>query len=539
MRCYALRSDHFASWEHGGEGFWIWAQSVVLGRGVVWEVARHGDDEVAALWHQRGEVVRQCFRCVHVFEEVGAKHRVDAEGGQLLDERVVAEVSCGVHAWSGNQVGVHDSICQFIQHFHELGLVWLDALPHLIVATADVEQNPKAVGNMFAGCAGQPRCFLGEHSHPDRPLCMNFTHCFGHAVPTTFVGEIRGCTRAKTRTVYMSMKNPTRIMVTGGAGFIGSNYLHHRLHAAGAADDCCAGEELLGSSEGELQVLNLDVLTYAADPRNLDGVSGDSQYQFQQTDIRDANAVRRAVADFKPEAIVHFAAESHVDRSIEGGGVFVETNVLGTQNLLDAARINDVETFIHVSTDEVYGTIDEGSFVEGDPYEPGSPYAASKAGSDLMALAHHNTYGIDVRVTRCTNNYGPRQHPEKLVPKAITRIAAGESMPVYGSGKNVRDWLYVLDHCRAIDAVLARGAPGEVYNIAGREEKTNLEILDVLLGAFGAGRERLEFVADRLGHDWRYSLDDSKLRALGWAPRVAFEAGMRRTIDWYTGRKAA
>lgn len=326
-----------------------------------------------------------------------------------------------------------------------------------------------------------------------------------------------------------------RILVTGGAGFIGSNYIHHLLHAkAGAPATCCPDQARYGcgGQPQDLEVLNLDLLTYAGNPAYLKGIDHLPSYRFSKTDIGDAAAVGRLLKGFEPDAIVNFAAESHVDRSIESGDVFVRTNVLGTQVLLDAARRADVPAFLHVSTDEVYGSIREGSFKEGDPYHCGSPYAASKAGADLLALAHHNTYGLPVTVTRCTNNYGPRQHPEKLLPKMIQLASQGKPLPIYGSGLNVRDWLYVKDHCAAIHHVLGLRKWGEAFNVGARDEKTNLEVVRRVLNALGKPESLITYVKDRPGHDWRYSLDDSKLRATGWSPRTGFEDGFRDTVAW-------
>jgi dTDP-glucose 4,6-dehydratase len=326
-----------------------------------------------------------------------------------------------------------------------------------------------------------------------------------------------------------------RLLVTGGCGFIGSNFVHALLHHAGApAAACCpeharyAGRTAMPS---EVEVLNLDALTYAGTPANLRGVDHDKRYRFQKGDIADAAAVDRAVRELRPDAIVHFAAESHVDRSIEAGDVFVRTNVLGTQTLLDAARRHDVKRFLHVSTDEVYGSRLTGSFVESDPLDPASPYSASKAGSDLLALAHHRTYGLDVVVTRCTNNYGPRQHPEKLLPKIVALARRDQPLPIYGDGLHVRDWLFVKDHCEAIALALAKGQPGAIYNVAAQDERTNLDVAQRVLDALGKPRSLVSFVKDRPGHDRRYSIDDAKLRAMGWAPRVAFEEGLRLTLD--------
>jgi dTDP-glucose 4,6-dehydratase len=339
----------------------------------------------------------------------------------------------------------------------------------------------------------------------------------------------------KNTTKTPAASKAKRILVTGGAGFIGSNHIHHLLHAHGGAPaPCCPDQARYPASEPDpdLQVLNVDALTYAGNPAYLKGVDHLKQYRFSKTDICDGPALAAAVKAFAPDAIVHFAAESHVDRSIESGDVFVRTNVLGTQVLLDVARRHDVPQVLHVSTDEVYGSIKEGSFREGDPYHPGSPYAASKAGSDLLVLAHHNTYGLKATVTRCTNNYGPRQHPEKLLPKMLTLARANQPLTVYGTGKNVRDWLYVKDHATAIQHVLGLRRFGEVFNIAGRDERTNLEVVREVLRATGKPESLITYVADRPGHDWRYSLDDAKLRATGWAPRTQFREGFADTLSW-------
>jgi dTDP-glucose 4,6-dehydratase len=326
---------------------------------------------------------------------------------------------------------------------------------------------------------------------------------------------------------------PSRILVTGGAGFIGSNFIHHLLHTRSGADArCCPDTAHYGvrSDAKDLRVLNLDALTYAGNPANLKGIDHLKGYSFAKADITDAAAVETAFKAFRPELVVHFAAESHVDRSIEAGEVFTRTNVVGTQVLLDAARRHDVAGFVHVSTDEVYGSIAEGSATEGSPLRPSSPYSASKAASDLLALAHHHTYGLPVAVTRCTNNYGPRQHPEKLIPKAIALARQGKPVPIYGSGRQVRDWLYVKDHCTAVEHVAALRRWGEVFNVAGRCEKTNLEVVGEVLDRAGS-RAGLERVGDRPGHDLRYCLDDAKLRSHGWAPRVELARGLAWALE--------
>jgi dTDP-glucose 4,6-dehydratase len=332
---------------------------------------------------------------------------------------------------------------------------------------------------------------------------------------------------------------PTRVLVTGGAGFIGSNYVHHVLHGRGGAPAACCPDHArypTGAADPDLRLLNVDKLTYAGDPANLRGVDRHPGYRHAKVDICDAAAVEEAFRTFEPDAVVHFAAESHVDRSIEAGDVFVKTNVLGTQTLLDAARRHDVGQFLHVSTDEVYGSRETGSFKETDGFHTASPYSASKAGSDLLVLAHHATYGLHATITRCTNNYGPRQHPEKLLPKVLTLAMQDKPLPIYGTGMNVRDWLYVKDHCAAIDTVLGLKDWGGIYNIGARDEKANLEVVRTVLKRLGKPESLITFVKDRPGHDWRYSLDDSKLRAKGWAPRTRFEEGLSDTIAWLRGK---
>ncbi|NLX49382.1 MAG: dTDP-glucose 4,6-dehydratase [Methanospirillum sp.] len=310
-----------------------------------------------------------------------------------------------------------------------------------------------------------------------------------------------------------------RLLVTGGCGFIGTNFVRDQL-----------------ARHPDRTVVNLDALTYAGNPANLADLAPDPRYLFVHGDIRDAALVETLVEG--ADAVVHFAAESHVDRSIADPGAFVSTNVQGTFTLLEAARRAGVERFVHVSTDEVYGSIREGAFREADPLRPSSPYSASKAGSDLLALAYHATHGLPVAVTRCSNNYGPYQFPEKLIPLFVTNLLEGEKVPVYGSGKNVREWIYVLDHCRAVDLVLEKGAPGEVYNIGSGVEKTNLEITDALLRLLGRDGSWVEHVEDRKGHDFRYAIDCSKLRSLGWAPSFTFEEALAATVDWYRTHEA-
>ncbi|MBZ9641195.1 dTDP-glucose 4,6-dehydratase [Streptomyces sp. PSKA30] len=307
------------------------------------------------------------------------------------------------------------------------------------------------------------------------------------------------------------------LLVTGAAGFIGSAYVR----------------ALLAASDARITVL--DKLTYAGSRDNLP--SGDPRLDFVHGDICDAALVDKLMAD--ADQVVHFAAESHVDRSIDGAADFVRTNVLGTQTLLDAALRHGAGPFVHISTDEVYGSIESGSWPEEHPLRPSSPYSASKASSDLLALAYHHTHGLDVRVTRCSNNYGPRQFPEKVVPLFITNLLDGRTVPLYGEGRNVRDWLHVEDHCHGIELVRTRGRPGEVYNIGGGTELSNKELTALLLQACGASWDRVEHVEDRKGHDLRYSVDWSKARTeLGYRPRHDFAAGLAATVAWYRANRA-
>jgi dTDP-glucose 4,6-dehydratase len=306
-----------------------------------------------------------------------------------------------------------------------------------------------------------------------------------------------------------------RLLVTGGAGFIGSNFIRYLL---GRYPDC--------------RIVNLDKLTYAGNLENLRDVENDDRYTFVKGDIADAG-MADLLREHGIEAIVNFAAESHVDRSIMGPRSFIETDILGTHNLLEAARQTGVARYLQISTDEVYGSVDVGQFTEDSPLRPSSPYSASKAGADLLVLAYHRTYGMDLVITRSSNNYGPHQYPEKLIPLFITNLLEGKRVPLYGDGLNVRDWLHVLDNCAGIDAVLRRGAPGEVYNIGGDCERTNLEIARALLALLGKNEDMIEPVADRAGHDRRYALDCSKARALGWRTELDFETGLAETVAWY------
>jgi dTDP-glucose 4,6-dehydratase len=304
-----------------------------------------------------------------------------------------------------------------------------------------------------------------------------------------------------------------KLFVTGAAGFIGSNYVRH----------------VLATTDDEVTVY--DALTYAGNLSSLSDVAGDPRYSFVQGDICDRDAVAAAMAGH--DAVVHFAAESHVDRSIVDPDTFVRTNCLGTNVLCDVARHVEVDRFLHISTDEVYGSIEDGSFVETDRLGPRSPYSSSKAGSDLIALSYEETYGLPVVVTRSSNNFGPYQFPEKVIPLFVTNLLDGRKVPLYGDGLNIRDWIYVEDNCSGVDLVLRKGEVGEVYNIGGGNETTNRELTEKVLGLCGAGQEMIEYVTDRLGHDRRYSIDCSKARALGWAPARTLDEALAATVEWY------
>ena len=327
----------------------------------------------------------------------------------------------------------------------------------------------------------------------------------------------------------------TKILVTGGAGFIGSNFVQLALEQA------------------DVQVLNLDKLTYAGNLDSLQAAAGKPGYRFIQADICDAGAVEHAILEFQPQYIVHFAAESHVDRSIDGPGAFIQTNIVGTFTLLEAARkywkellpeCKEAFRFLHVSTDEVYGSLGStGLFTEETPYAPNSPYSASKASSDHLVRAYHHTYGLPTLTTNCSNNYGPYQFPEKLIPLMILNALAGKPLPVYGDGMQVRDWLYVEDHCRAILTVLGQGKQGETYNIGGHNEMPNIRIVQNICALLDELRPRpdgkpyadqIAYVADRPGHDRRYAIDAVKIaRELGWLPQETFDTGIRKTVKWY------
>jgi dTDP-glucose 4,6-dehydratase len=315
-----------------------------------------------------------------------------------------------------------------------------------------------------------------------------------------------------------------RVLVTGGAGFIGSHYVRSLL---GGRYPAFAGAD----------VVVLDLLTYAGTLTNLPDPAREPQLRFVQGDIRDAEVVARVMAD--ADVVVHFAAESHVDRSITGAADFVTTNVVGTQVLLQAALEAEVSRFVHVSTDEVYGSIDSGSWPETHPLQPNSPYSASKAGSDLLARSYHRTHGLPVCITRCSNNYGPHQFPEKVIPLFVTNLLDGKKVPLYGDGLNVRDWLHVDDHCRGIQLVAEKGRDGETYNIGGGTELTNRDLTYRLLAAVGADESMIEPVADRKGHDRRYSVDWSKIAdELGYTPQTPFERGLVDTVAWYRDHRA-
>ena len=305
-----------------------------------------------------------------------------------------------------------------------------------------------------------------------------------------------------------------RLLVTGGAGFIGSHFIKHIL-----------------SSHPRYRVVNLDKLTYSGNLENLKEVARHPRYCFVKGDICDAALVGRLVKG--ADAVVHFAAETHVDRSIKDGGVFVRTNCDGTHVLLEAALKHKTKRFVHVSTDEVYGSRKTGYFKEGDALNPSSPYSASKAASDLLARSYFITHGLDVVITRCSNNFGPNQYPEKVIPLFVTNLMEGKKVPLYGAGKNVRDWIYVEDHCRAVDIVLHKGRPGEIYNIAGENYRDNLTLTRTILKIMGQSPSMIQRVPDRLGHDLRYAIDCAKVRRLGFKPRVGFDEGIRRTVRWY------
>jgi dTDP-glucose 4,6-dehydratase len=313
------------------------------------------------------------------------------------------------------------------------------------------------------------------------------------------------------------MRTLKKIMVTGGCGFIGSNFVRYIIN-----------------KYPDAEVVNLDALTYAGTLENLRDVENNARYRFIKGNVCDPHAVAEAMEG--ADAVVHFAAESHVDRSIEDPSVFVMTNVVGTQVLLDRAMKLKIGFFVQISTDEVYGSLGpEGYFTEDTPLSPNSPYSASKAGADMLALAYRHTFGLPVAVTRCSNNYGPYQFPEKLIPLFINNALKDKPLPLYGDGQNVRDWLHVSDHCKAVDMVMRKGSPGEVYNVGGNNERKNIEITGLILKELNKPNSLINYVTDRLGHDRRYAIDSSKIqRELGWKPEVSFEDGIRDTLKWYT-----
>ncbi|ACX68011.1 dTDP-glucose 4,6-dehydratase [Paenibacillus sp. Y412MC10] len=313
-----------------------------------------------------------------------------------------------------------------------------------------------------------------------------------------------------------------KLLVTGGAGFIGSNFVIYMLQ-----------------QYPKYEIVNMDALTYAGNLENLKSVENNANYTFINADIANKEAVEQIFEQHQIEVVVNFAAESHVDRSILEPEVFVNTNVLGTQVLLDAAKKHNVTKFVQVSTDEVYGSLGEtGLFTEETPLAPNSPYSASKAGGDLLVRAYHETFGLPVNITRCSNNYGPLQFPEKLIPLMISRALNDEALPVYGDGLNIRDWLYVEDHCSAIDLVIHKGVSGEVYNIGGNNERTNVHIVQKILQELGKPESLISYVDDRPGHDRRYGIDPTKImNELGWKPKHNFETGIKETIQWYLDNK--
>lgn len=316
-----------------------------------------------------------------------------------------------------------------------------------------------------------------------------------------------------------------KVLVTGGAGFIGCNFVHHMVN-----------------KYPDYEIVNLDLLTYAGNLESLKDVEGKPNYRFVKGDIADRDFINELFEKEKFDVVVNFAAESHVDRSIEDPGIFVKTNVLGTTTLLDAAKATGVKRYHQVSTDEVYGDLPldrpDLLFTEENPIHTSSPYSSSKASSDLFVLAYHRTFGLPVTISRCSNNYGPYHFPEKLIPLCISRALNDEQIPVYGKGENVRDWLYVTDHCKAIDLIIHKGKVGEVYNIGGHNEKTNLDIVKTILKALDKPESLIHFVTDRPGHDLRYAIDPAKLEGeLGWEPEYNFETGIKKTIEWYLEHK--
>lgn len=312
----------------------------------------------------------------------------------------------------------------------------------------------------------------------------------------------------------------SKVLVTGGAGFIGGNFVQYMVN-----------------KYPDYDIYNLDLLTYAGELSKHRDVERKENYHFIQADIADYDAMHALFAKERFDYVIHFAAESHVDRSIIDPGIFVRTNVLGTQVMLDVAYKFQIKKFVHVSTDEVYGELDFDPttfFTEATALQPNSPYSASKASSDLFVRAYHETYGLPVNITRCSNNYGQFQFPEKLIPLTITRAIQDQKIPIYGDGRNVRDWLHVIDHCIAIDLIMHKGRNGDIYNIGGHNERTNLEVVKTILQTLGKSESLIEYVEDRLGHDRRYAIDPTKLTKLGWEPTYTFESGIAQTVEWYT-----
>ncbi|PLT35754.1 dTDP-glucose 4,6-dehydratase [Bacillus sp. V5-8f] len=308
------------------------------------------------------------------------------------------------------------------------------------------------------------------------------------------------------------------LFVTGGAGFIGSNFVHHTLE-----------------TYRDYKVVNFDLLTYAGNLENVKSLESNPNHVFVKGDINNRELVDYLVKEHSIDVIVNFAAESHVDRSITEPDIFVKSNVLGTQALLDVAKANNIQKYVQVSTDEVYGSLGaEGYFTEDTPLAPNSPYSASKAGGDMLVRSYFETFNMNVNITRCSNNYGPYHFPEKLIPLMVTNAMEGKELPIYGDGKNIRDWLHVRDHCAAIDLVIHKGKPGEVYNVGGHNERTNNDIVQLIVEKLGASKELIKYVEDRLGHDRRYAIDPTKLETeLGWKPKYTFDTGIVETVQWY------
>ncbi len=311
-----------------------------------------------------------------------------------------------------------------------------------------------------------------------------------------------------------------KLLITGGAGFIGSNFVHY----------------ILGKYP-DYKIVNLDKLTYCGNLDNLKEVESDPRYKFIKGDICDKEKIDEIFEEEKPDLVVNFAAETHVDRSILDPDVFVKTNILGTHVLLEAAKKFKTKRFLHISTDETYGSIENGKFKEGDILSPNSPYSASKASADLLARSYYKTFSLPVVITRSSNNYGPYEFPEKVIPLFISNILENKKVPLYGTGKNIRDWIFVLDNCEGLDAVLHNGEDGEIYNIGGGNEKTNLELTKIILSELGKDESQIEYVDDRLGHDFRYALDIEKVKKIGWQPRHSFEEAIKKTIRWYLENK--